>query len=234
MPRPRWQGSFQKGVGHPRGSSHLCLLLYLFCSPPGSCPTLPMVEALAAAGQWEGKGEPEAVDSEQLFGPNLVTWPQMATRATGITVCGRAAMGPHTPRLGLPLMRRAGWMQVAHRVIPATQEAEIGRIKAQSQSWADGPGDAISKNPSQKNRAGGVAQGEGPGFKLQNCKKKKKEKKRREGTHGHGGHLVGLSPLRQRTACGIDRWRFSTASLSPGKRAGMFCGVRSSRALCGV
>jgi hypothetical protein len=36
------------------------------------------------------------------------------------------------------------------------------------------PGDPIWKNPSQ-NRAGGVAQGEGPEFKPQYCKKKKKE-----------------------------------------------------------
>jgi hypothetical protein len=32
----------------------------------------------------------------------------------------------------------------------------------------------LEKNPSQKNRAGGVAQGEEPEFKPQYCKKKKK------------------------------------------------------------
>jgi hypothetical protein len=33
------------------------------------------------------------------------------------------------------------------------------------------------KNPSQKNRAGGVAQGEGPEFNPSTAKKKKKKKK---------------------------------------------------------
>jgi hypothetical protein len=50
------------------------------------------------------------------------------------------------------------------RVIPATQEAEIRRITVQSQ-----PGQIVRKTLSQKNpsqnRAGGVAQGEGPEFK---------------------------------------------------------------------
>jgi hypothetical protein len=59
-------------------------------------------------------------------------------------------------------------------VILATQEEQIRRITVQSQ-----PGQIVcetlsQKNPSQK-RAGGVAQGEGPEFKPQYCKKKKKE-----------------------------------------------------------
>jgi hypothetical protein len=58
-------------------------------------------------------------------------------------------------------------------VILATQEEQIRRITVQSQ-----PGQIVcetlsQKNPSQK-RAGGVAQGEGPEFKPQYCKKKKK------------------------------------------------------------
>jgi hypothetical protein len=37
----------------------------------------------------------------------------------------------------------------------------------------------ISKNQSHKKRAGGVAQGIGPEFKPQNCKKKKKKEKKK-------------------------------------------------------
>jgi hypothetical protein len=57
-----------------------------------------------------------------------------------------------------------------------TQEAEIRRIEVQSQ-----PGEIVHKtlspkHPSQK-RAGGVAQGVDPKFKLQYCQKKKKDSK---------------------------------------------------------
>jgi hypothetical protein len=45
----------------------------------------------------------------------------------------------------------------------------------QSQPGPTVPQDPISKNPSQKNRASGVAQGESSEFKLQYHKKKKKE-----------------------------------------------------------
>jgi hypothetical protein len=56
----------------------------------------------------------------------------------------------------------------------ATQEAEVRRVEVQSQ-----PGQIVHKTLSRektqhKNRAGGVAQGEGPKFKPQYCKKKKK------------------------------------------------------------
>jgi hypothetical protein len=60
-------------------------------------------------------------------------------------------------------MNRAGhpWLM---SVILATQEAEIRRINIQSQ-----PGqivhETLSQKTLQKNRAGGVAQGEGPEFK---------------------------------------------------------------------
>jgi hypothetical protein len=58
-------------------------------------------------------------------------------------------------------------------VTPATQEAEIRRIAVLSQPRQIVLQDPILKNPS-KNRAGGVAQGEGPEFKPQYRKKKKK------------------------------------------------------------
>jgi hypothetical protein len=56
-------------------------------------------------------------------------------------------------------------------VIPATQEAEIRRTQVQSQ-----PGQIVGETLSQK-RAGGVAQGVGPEFKPQHCKKKRKKRK---------------------------------------------------------
>jgi hypothetical protein len=57
-------------------------------------------------------------------------------------------------------------------VIPASQEAENRRIVVESQ-----PGEIVHNILSQKilhKRAGGVAQGEGPEFKPQYCKKKSK------------------------------------------------------------
>jgi hypothetical protein len=59
-------------------------------------------------------------------------------------------------------------------VIPATQEAEIRRIKVRSQPRQIVSQDPISKTL-HKNKAGGVAQGEGPEFKPQYHKKKKKK-----------------------------------------------------------
>jgi hypothetical protein len=61
-------------------------------------------------------------------------------------------------------------------LILATQQVEIKRMMVQSQ-----PGQRVRKtlpqnNPSQK-RAGGAAQGVGPVFKPEYCKKKRKEKK---------------------------------------------------------
>jgi hypothetical protein len=56
-------------------------------------------------------------------------------------------------------------------VITAVQETEIRRIAVRSQ-----PGQIVCKTLSRrtrhKNRAGGVAQGEGPEFKPQYCKQK--------------------------------------------------------------
>jgi hypothetical protein len=58
-------------------------------------------------------------------------------------------------------------------IILVTQEAEIRRIVVRSQ-----PEQIVCENLSQKNptkkRAGEVAQGVGPEFKLQYCEKKKK------------------------------------------------------------
>jgi hypothetical protein len=68
-------------------------------------------------------------------------------------------------------MRARHWRFMA--VILAIQEAEIRRTVVQSQ-----PGQIVHETLSQKtphkNRAGGVAQGEGPEFKPQYCKKKKR------------------------------------------------------------
>jgi hypothetical protein len=60
-------------------------------------------------------------------------------------------------------------------VILATQEAEIRRIIVQSQ-----PRQIVQESLSQKDpkRAGGVAQGVGPEFRPQYCKKKKKKKEK--------------------------------------------------------
>jgi hypothetical protein len=61
-------------------------------------------------------------------------------------------------------------------IILATQEAEIKRITVQSQ-----PGQIVCETLSQKtlhkNRAGGVAQGEGPELKPQYLKKRKRNLK---------------------------------------------------------
>jgi hypothetical protein len=59
-------------------------------------------------------------------------------------------------------------------IILAIQEAEIRRIKVQNQPEQIVHMTLLQKIPSQK-RAGGVAQGEGPEFKPQHCKKKKKK-----------------------------------------------------------
>jgi hypothetical protein len=60
-------------------------------------------------------------------------------------------------------------------VILATQEAEIRKMVIQSQPRQISSQDPISKIPNTK-RAGGVAQGVGPEFKLRYSKKKKKRK----------------------------------------------------------
>jgi hypothetical protein len=59
-------------------------------------------------------------------------------------------------------------------VIPATQEAEIRRIMVRSQ-LGNTVHETLSQKTLHKNRAGGVAQGEGPEFKPQYYKKKNKK-----------------------------------------------------------
>jgi hypothetical protein len=75
-------------------------------------------------------------------------------------------------------------------VILATPEAKIRRIKFQSQ-----PGQIVQetlsgKYPSQK-RAGGVAQGIGPEFKPQYCKKKKNKERKVWEKKGEGRRHEG-------------------------------------------
>jgi hypothetical protein len=69
-------------------------------------------------------------------------------------------------------------------VILATQEGEIRKIAVQSQ-----PGQIVHETLSQKNlhknRAGGVAQGEGLEFKPQYHKKNKKTTKNQKGNLSH-------------------------------------------------
>jgi hypothetical protein len=60
-------------------------------------------------------------------------------------------------------------------VILATQEAEINWIVVQSQLWQI-VGETLSQKTLHKNRAGGVAQVEGPEFKPQYHKKRGKKK----------------------------------------------------------
>jgi hypothetical protein len=61
-------------------------------------------------------------------------------------------------------------------VILATQDVEIRRIVVRNQNGQIVLRPYLEKTY-HKNRAGGVAQGEGPEFKLQYHKKKKKKKK---------------------------------------------------------
>jgi hypothetical protein len=68
-------------------------------------------------------------------------------------------------------------------VILATQEAEIRRIGVQSQPDKRFVRSYLQKNPSQKNRAGGVAQGEGPEFKPQYHKKPKPNQSKKTLSH---------------------------------------------------
>jgi hypothetical protein len=74
-----------------------------------------------------------------------------------------------------PLWRKTGKRKQNKKqlpVIPATQEAEIKRIKVQSQPRQI-VCEILSRKTLHKNRAGGVAQGESPEFKPQYCKKKR-------------------------------------------------------------
>jgi hypothetical protein len=66
-------------------------------------------------------------------------------------------------------------------IILATQTAEIRRIPVQRQPRQIVPGDPISKKCITK-KAGEVAQGVGPDFTPQYCKKKKKRRRKRKKT----------------------------------------------------
>jgi hypothetical protein len=75
--------------------------------------------------------------------------------------------------MGLKFKKQLGaqWLMP---VILATQEAEIRRTATRSQLRQTVRETLMRKNPSQE-RAGGVAQGVGPEFKLYNHKKNSKE-----------------------------------------------------------
>jgi hypothetical protein len=68
---------------------------------------------------------------------------------------------------------------VAHAYNPSNLEGRDQQDPGSKPARTNSSQDPISKNPSQKttkkNRAGRVAQGEGPEFKPQYCKKKKKK-----------------------------------------------------------
>jgi hypothetical protein len=76
-------------------------------------------------------------------------------------------------RMKLRKLFKAGHHWWLMPIILAIQEAEIRRIEVQSQLRQTVCPAILKKNPSQK-RSGGVAQGIGPEFKLQYCKKQNK------------------------------------------------------------
>jgi hypothetical protein len=68
---------------------------------------------------------------------------------------------------------------VAHACNPSYSGGRDHEDRGSKSAQANSSQDPVSKkkNPSQKNRAGGVAQGENPEFKPITTKKKKKKKK---------------------------------------------------------
>jgi hypothetical protein len=76
---------------------------------------------------------------------------------------------------------------VAHPVILTAQEAEIRGIEVQSQP-VQIVYETLSRKKHHKNRAGRVAQGEGPEFKPQYRKKKKEEERKKERKKKHLGN----------------------------------------------
>jgi hypothetical protein len=68
---------------------------------------------------------------------------------------------------------KAKYQWLTH-IILATQKAEIWRITVQSPHWENIHETLSWKTLSKNNLAGGMAQGEGPEFKLQYRKKEKK------------------------------------------------------------
>jgi hypothetical protein len=69
------------------------------------------------------------------------------------------------------LIRNQSWVPMAHTYNPSYSGGRDQEDCGLKPAWANSPWDPISKKPSQ-NRASGVAQGEGPEFKCQYCKKK--------------------------------------------------------------
>jgi hypothetical protein len=95
-----------------------------------------------------------------------------------------------------PLRSYRGQCWCLTPVILATLEAGFRRIVVLSQPGGNSSQDSISKkNPSQKKRAGGVAQGVGPEFKLQYHKKKKsyRDKYKYAKNHCHVKREIPLS-----------------------------------------
>jgi hypothetical protein len=70
---------------------------------------------------------------------------------------------------------------VGHACNPSYSGGRDQEDHSSKRAWSNSSGDPISKNkkPSQ-NRDVGVAQGVGPEFKPQNCKKKRKKEKEKE------------------------------------------------------
>jgi hypothetical protein len=66
---------------------------------------------------------------------------------------------------------------VAHAYNPSYSGGRHQEDRSLKPALANSLRDPILKNPITKNWAGGVAQGEGPEFKPQYCKKKKKKKR---------------------------------------------------------
>jgi hypothetical protein len=66
---------------------------------------------------------------------------------------------------------------VAHAYNPSYSGGRDQEDHGSKPAWANSSHDPISKKTLHKNRAGRVAQGEGPEFKPQYHKKKKKKKK---------------------------------------------------------
>jgi hypothetical protein len=75
-----------------------------------------------------------------------------------------------TNKQNLEVQARCWWLTA---IILATQEAESRRIAIQSQPWQIVQ-ETLSPKYSTQKRGGGVAQGVGPEFKPQYCKKQNK------------------------------------------------------------
>jgi hypothetical protein len=68
--------------------------------------------------------------------------------------------------------QKSSRMPAAHTCNPCYSGDTDQEDRGLKPAWANSSWDTISKNNHHKNRAGGVAQGEGPEFKFQNPEKK--------------------------------------------------------------